>query len=262
MMTLLTTLANGLRVLETVAALGSQQGVEAKKVADHTGMQRTTVYSYLYTLQEMGYLEKVGDDPGASYKLRSRVLRLARHYLDELDLRRQASPVLADLVTATGLTAHLAILDEGKIVYLDKAEPDSPIQMRSSVGASAPAYSTAAGKAILAYVSERCLEEEVLSKGLSRRTANTITSESEFLAHLARVREQGYAVDDVENENGIRCVGAPIFDLDGNVVAAISLTGLHRDLELSRIPELAVLVRRAVEDLSRQLGYRAPAARR
>jgi DNA-binding IclR family transcriptional regulator len=169
----LTTLVKGLKVLEAVAALEVGSAVGAREIADLVGMERTTVYGYLYTLQEAGYLSKIGEGSGARYKIGSRIVRLAGHYLDNLDLRRQASPVLADLVAKTGLTAHLAVLDEGRIIYLDKAEPDSPIQMRSSIGASAPAYCTAAGKSMLAYLPKSRLEEEVLNRELVQRTPNT-----------------------------------------------------------------------------------------
>lgn len=248
---LLTTLQKGLQVLEAVPALAGSETVTAREIASHVGMRRTSVYRYLDTLQEAGFIEQVSD--GSEYRLAPKLMRLAAYYLTNLDIRRQSEPVMSELVKQTGLTGHVVVLDHDSIVYVHKVESDSPIQMRSRIGASAPSYCTASGKAILAHVSESHLAE-VLSSGLPRRTANTITDPEALKVHLAQVRRQGFALDNVEYEEGIRCIGAPVFGFDGSVVAAISLTGVETDLTLDRVASRAALIRDAAIEISRRMG--------
>jgi len=133
---LLTTLQKGLQVLEAIPSLAGSETVTAKEIARHVGMRRTSVYRYLDTLQEAGFIEQAGN--GSEYKLAPKLMRLAAYYLTNLDIRTQSGPVMHELVKQTGLTAHLVVLDHDSIVYVHKVEPDSPIQMRSRIGASAP----------------------------------------------------------------------------------------------------------------------------
>ena len=248
---LLTTLQKGLEVLEAVPALAGSKTTTPSEIAGHIGMRRTSVYRYLDTLQEMGFVEQAGN--GSEYRLAPRLIQIAADYLTDLDIRTQAEPVMAELVRQTGLTAHLVVLNRGAIVYVHKCDPDSPVQMRSRIGASAPAYCTAAGKAIMAHLPEEQLNE-ILSGDLPRKTANTITDPHVLRIHLAQVRERGFAVDNVENEEGIRCVGAPIFNFDGTVAGAVSITALQTELTEERVDFYASKVLEAAIKISRRMG--------
>lgn len=116
-----TTLRKGLEVLEAVPALAGSRTTIASEIARYVGMRRTSVYRYLDTLQEAGFVEQVGN--GSEYRLTPRIMHIAAHYLTDLDLATQAEPVM--LVQQTGLTAHLVVLNKDSIVYVHKCEPDS-----------------------------------------------------------------------------------------------------------------------------------------
>ena len=122
----------------------------------------------------------------------------------------------------------MVILDRNEVVYIEKIETQQPaggLKMASRVGSRNPVHSSAVGKVLLACSPDEAVETFLQEKGLPRRTANTFTDPALFRKHMKLVRSQGYAVDDEENEQGIRCLGAPIFDGRGRPLAAISVSG-------------------------------------
>ena len=155
-------------------------------------------------------------------------MELGQLLLSQLDLRREAEPFLKDLAEKTKETVHLVFLDRTEIVYIDKVEADhgqGGLRMASRIGLRNPAHSSAVGKVLLSDLPEEMLNEILQGKGLPRRTGNTITEIDPLKEHLKLVRRQGYAIDDEENEEGIRCVGAPIYNEAGKAVAAVSVSG-------------------------------------
>ena len=147
---------------------------------------------------------------------------------NQLDLRKVAEPILRDLAEITKETVHMVVLDANEVVYIDKIETrqiTGGLKMASSVGARNPVHTCAVGKVLAAHLSEEDLDYLIKQKGLPQRTTNTITNPAAFKEHLKIVRSQGYAIDDEENERGIRCLAAPIFGEKGRPVAAISVSG-------------------------------------
>jgi DNA-binding IclR family transcriptional regulator len=134
-------------------------------------------------------------------------------------------------------------------------ECSQAVRMHSAIGRRASAHSTAVGKAMLAFMSQKEVENIIEEHGLPVCTPNTITDKEALLRELERVRQQGYAVDDIENEDGIRCVGAPIFDHQGKPVAALSVSGPAFRLSMERVKELTGAVTSTALEISRQLGY-------
>ncbi|HWS32244.1 MAG TPA: IclR family transcriptional regulator, partial [Actinoplanes sp.] len=155
-------------------------------------------------------------------------------------------------------TTHFAILATDEAVYVDKQEGRRPYQMPSRIGMSIALHTTAIGKAVLAELGD----EEVLAicrrTGLTPRTPRTLTSEDALLAHLARVRVLGYAVDDEENEPGIRCVGAAVHDHTGRVLGGISVSTLAMDMDMTGLEERAPDVIAAAREVSAALGAAVP----
>jgi DNA-binding IclR family transcriptional regulator len=181
------------------------------------------------------------------------VASLGQSFLSRVDLRTIAHPALRALMTDTGETVHLVIYDHPEVVYVDKVESPNVVHMRSEIGNRMPAYSTATGKAFLAHLpAERVAD--AIARGLPRRTANTITTEEELLVELGKVRERGWAVDNVENEDGVRCVGAPILDHLGAVVGALSVSGPTMRVTEDRVPQLGAKVRAVAEEISHRIG--------
>jgi DNA-binding IclR family transcriptional regulator len=142
------------------------------------------------------------------------------------------------------------------MVYLDKVEPVRSIRMATSVGRRNPAYCTAVGKAILAYLPEAQWEAIVRARGLKAMTPNTITSFAELRRELVAIRERGYAIDNEEIEEGVRCVGCVVRDFSGVAVAAISVSAPAFRLTREKIKRISRLVTSAAEGLSAELGFK------
>ena len=243
------------KALDVLDCLGREQRpLSASEVARLCGLSRPTVYRLLGTLLMHGY---VVHEPNteARYRLGYKILELSRSLLANIELRQQALPYLRDLGRSANETAYLAVLDRGAVVYVEKVESMQAVRMHCEVGTRNPAHSTALGKAILAHLNPQ-ERAAILDKGpLEARTLRTITDRSELEAHLEQVRRQGFAIDDVENEEGIRCVAAPVFDHSGKVVAAISLSGPAYRLSLERAHRVAGEVKATALAVSREIGY-------
>jgi len=241
-----------LGLLQCVGDKGGTRGLGLVELGKETGMHKSTVFRHAATLVKLGFLEQ--DLETERYRLGTAILELAGQCLAGREIRQQALPYLRDLMMKTGETVHLGILDGGQVVYIDKVEFPGPIRLHSMIGGRAPAHCTALGKAILAH----CTEEEVavvLKDGLSAPTPKSITDPMRFRDELASVRAQGYSVDDEENREGIRCVGAPVFDFYKRPIGAISVSALSTSITLEKVPEVGIVVKDIAERISRRMGY-------
>ena len=203
----------------------SSQGISIRELSAKLKLPKGTSHRLLSSLSYFGYVRQ--DPKTRDYFLGLKFVELGQLLLSQLDLRKEAEPFLRDLAERTKETIHLVILDRNEIVYIDKVETDqnpSGLKMASRIGLRNPAHSSAVGKMILATFSEEELQSFFKERSLVRRTENTITDPIQLREHLKTVRKQGYAVDDEENEKGIRCVAAPIYNETGKTVAAISIT--------------------------------------
>jgi DNA-binding IclR family transcriptional regulator len=245
-------LRRALSLLDLVAATaGRDQGANLTELATGIESTKSTVLRLLAPLVEA---QLVSQDSDGTYRMGIGVLGLAGAYLADLDIRTAAQPVLRELADATGHTAHLLVYSEGRVTYVDKVTGNSPIQMASRVGDTGTAYSTASGKAMLAYLGDEEVRR-VVELGMPAKTPQTITDAQELRDHLAVVRKQGYAYDDLENEAGIRCVAAPVFNHTGAVAAAVSVSG-PADVIWSHRETYTDLVVDGARRISVQLGYR------
>ena len=202
------------------------QGMTIRDLSGGLGLPKGTIHRILSSLSYFGYIRQ--DPETKNYFLGLKLMELGALLGNQLDLRKVAEPILRDLVEKTEEAAHMVILDRNEIVYIDKIEARQTtggLDMSSRVGSRNPAHSCAVGKVLLSHLSEEALDGLIREKGLSPRTANTITDPRLLKEHLKVVRRQGYAIDEEENEQGIRCLGAPIFDGRGRPVAAISVSG-------------------------------------
>ncbi|GGK83193.1 IclR family transcriptional regulator [Sphaerisporangium melleum] len=238
-----------LAVLEAIA-----EHHRVTDIAAATGVSKSTVHRILQSLVEWGFARA---DGAGGYEPGPRILTLAGRVMTRFDPSRQASASLRALHEHTGYTTHFAIRSGDEAVYVDKLEGRRPYQMPSRVGMSLRLHSTAIGKAILAELGEEEVRGVAARTGLARLTPATLTGVEELLVHLESVRARGYAVDDEENEPGVRCVGAPVFDHTGRVLGGISISTLAMDMDRARLEELAPAVTAAAREVSQALG--APA---
>ncbi len=236
----------------------SVQGISIRELSSAIGLPKGTTHRLLSSLSYFGYVRQ--DPKTRNYFLGLKFVELGQTLLGQLDLRKEAEPFLRDLAERTNETIHLVILDRNEIVYIDKVETDrnpSGLKMASRIGLRNPAHSSAVGKMILANFSEEELRSFFKEKTLVRRTENTITDPILLREHLKTVRKQGYAIDDEENEKGIRCVASPIYNEIGKTVAAISITAPAFRVTKKVIQD--TLKREVTETalrISERLGYR------
>jgi IclR family KDG regulon transcriptional repressor len=233
------------------------QGMAIKDLSIGLGLPKGTIHRILSSLSYFGFVRQ--DPETKNYALGLKLMELSALLGSQLDLRKVAEPVLRDLVEKTGEAAHMVILDRNEIVYIDKIEAKQMtggLVMSSRVGARNPAHSCAVGKVLLSHLSEEDLENLIREKGLHPRTANTITDPQLLREHLEVVRRQGYAIDEEENERGIRCLAAPIFDGRGRPVAAISASGPAVRVTKKIIQDVFKKeVMKAAFEISRRLGF-------
>jgi DNA-binding IclR family transcriptional regulator len=235
-----------------------KQTYSIRELASQLNLPKPTVHRMLTTFCRFGYV--IQDEVSKEYRLGFRLVELGQAVLDRIDVRKDAEPCLHRLAARVQETVHLAILDKNEIVYLEKVERmDDPkgLRMASRVGMRIFAHSCAVGKVLLAFMPDRSKTKIFSEKGLPRLTENTIVDAEQLQEHLTMVEEQGYAVDDEENEVGIRCVAAPVRNDRGKVIAGISISGPTVRVSLERIhQELGREVMKTAAEVSSRLGFR------
>lgn len=244
-------LAKGLKLLEELAT--SAQGKTALELADLLGVHKSNVYRYLNTLLEAGYIQS---DNHGRYRLGRKILELGSRLLLQMPLRETARPFLLKLSAETEKTVHLCVLDGPEVVYLDKVETQRSLPIMSRIGGRAPAYCTGVGKALLSGLPTEQVVSLLRSFPLLRKTAATITDPLQLLEELKLTAARGYAIDNGEHEEGIKCVAALIRGNGGEIMGAISLTGLRREFdERGELERLGAAVTKTAAEISRALGY-------
>lgn len=243
--------ARALDVLELLSEHHREMGVT--EIAGHMALNKSSVHGLVSTLHRRGFLDQ--NPANGKYRLGLRLLEIGFQVKDAMDLAQLAEPLIRDLVNEYRETAHLVTLDQGEVVYIYKLESPESIRMCSQVGRRLPVHCTGVGKAMAAFLPREELDSILDRRGLPPRTPHTITDRQAFLQELERVRSQGVAYDREEVEEGLKCVAAPIFDHQGQVVAALSLAGpAHRiDAKAARLVEA---VRASAGQVSSRLGYR------
>jgi IclR family transcriptional regulator, KDG regulon repressor len=200
----------------------SERKLSLNTLAARTGIPRATAFRLLSTLEQSGFVSKLGTE----YHLGIKCLVLGNIVAADLDVREKAHPHLVALRDATRETAHVAVLQQWQVVYLDRVPSPQPVGfMQSRPGAILPAHCTALGKTLLAYQPQEDVASWAHTAKLEALTPYTHTSAAPLLEELRQIRERGYAVDEQEHEIGVRCIAAPIRNHRGEVVAAISVAG-------------------------------------
>jgi DNA-binding IclR family transcriptional regulator len=243
------------RAMRLLLEIGSddQGGLSLTECATRLKYSKPTTLRILRTLERAGMVT-VQESTGR-YRLGLTTLRLGMAYLDGLDLRQAALPTMHELARYTKETVHLGTLVGSQVVYIEKVEGSHAVRMFSRIGHTMPAHSTAVGKAILAFLPPDTVDE-ALAGPLPGFTSTTITDHAELAAHLDETRLRGYAIDNVENEEGITCVGAPVFDHTGVATAALSIAAPTQRMPSETVAEYGALVRDKALALSDVLGYR------
>ncbi|WP_244893370.1 IclR family transcriptional regulator [Ferroacidibacillus organovorans] len=229
------------------------QGIAITELATQVDMYKSTVHRLLTTLLRRGYIEQ--DERTGKYKLGYALLDLGMKLLSSIDLRAEAAVPLRELADFSNEIVHLALLERGEIVYIDKVESDNTTRMHSRIGKRVPVHSTSLGKVILAYLPVSEAREILNQNERIQMTDHTIVQEDELLAEIERVKERGYAFDLEENEIGVCCIAAPIFDHANNVVAACSVSGPSSRMTTERLHAMIPVVIASAKRISNRLGH-------
>lgn len=229
-------------------------GVQITKLAGITGLSKSTVHRLLATLIELHYV--IQDEDTERYKLSYRALFLSRNILSNSSLISLSKPILQKLVEEINETIHLCTEEKGEVVYIEKIESNQTIRMYSRIGSRAPMYCTGVGKMMLSDKNDDELEAIAHDINYIKKTDATILNAADLLAEIDTIRKLGYSLDNVENEEGIRCIAAPIYDFSGRIIASFSISGPSSRVTLERIEkELAKKIMETAHTISLQLGY-------
>ena len=229
-------------------------GLGITEISSLVNLHKSTVHRLLSTLIYKGYV--VQDEESSKYKITFKLFELGSKKVHKLDLLEISRPYTKMLMESVNEVVHLIIREETDIVYIDKVEANNTISMASRIGKRNPMYCTATGKAILAYLPEEEIREVWNKSKIVKLTKKTNTDFILFKKELQEVKKNGYAIDDEENEIGVKCVGAPIFDMNGDVVAAISVTGPVTRITDDKIDFISNEVMQCTNLISKEMGYK------
>jgi len=221
-------------------------------LAERLGLHKATTHRFLVNLEHLGFVERA--PRSGKYRLGWRLFELGGLVSQRLDLWDESLPFLEELVRNTGETGHLAVLEGGQAVYIERVETRRALRLPSAVRRGYPAHATNLGKVLLAFASADVVDEILLTRELAVFTPNTITNVEQLRVELASIWERGYSVDNEEYDEGLRCIGAPVRDSSGHVVAAIGIGGPVTRITPARTEDLARVVIAAAHGLSLRLG--------
>ncbi len=242
--------------LNILEALSRAESKGISELSRELSLGKGTVHRIISTLRIHGYVEQTASE---KYKLSFKLFELGNRMVNHIGIRKTARPFLEQLARATNETVNLAVLDFNQVIYIDRIESREPLRMGLDVGTRFPAYCTALGLAILAYLDTEKVNALLTESGQQgqflKYTDNTVVDLCLIRDQLLAIRNQGYSIDDAYYLPGIRGVAAPVFDHSGGVKAAISIAGPASRLSDAVMAEFVPLIKTTARNISAQLGY-------
>lgn len=245
-----------LTILEVLAE--SRAGMSLPDLVQQTGIPKSSVHCLLVTLERRGYIHR--NRTTGRYMFSTRLFSLANMSLIGLNLREQATPHLRSLATQTGLTVHMAILERGEAVVVSKFEPLGIFRLATWIGKRMDVHCTSLGKALIAHLPKAEVAALLKAHGMPRHNENTIASADKLLRDLTLTAERGYALDDEEDEIGLRCIGVPILDHEDAVIAAISVAGTTQQVTRDNLSSLSRMLTACATRISEAMGRQSASA--
>ena len=242
------------RALSVLECLGqSKRGFSISEIGRRLKIPKSSAHLILTTLERRGFLQR--NTQTGRFHFGLQLVSLSRSALENLDLREEATPFLHSLMQESALTVHMAVLDRDEAVIIEKVEAPGLVRLASWIGRRLDVNCTGVGKVLIAYLPPEELEYLLRTKDFARHNSRTIISRNALKRELTLVRQSGYALDNEEDEPGVRCVGAPVFDENAAAVAAISVAGTASQIGMDRVPILSRQVMRAAHGISSRMGY-------
>jgi DNA-binding IclR family transcriptional regulator len=243
------------RAVAVLDLLGESEGpLGLADVCERMALHKSTAHRALMVLERCGLIERT---PENRFRLGLKLYELGSRAVEQIDLRARVHPWFRRLSVQVGETVHLGVLQKTSVVYLDKVEPNNRrVWLASRIGTSNPVYCTAMGKAMLAFLPEDAAAEIIGKIRFTRFTHRTLMTPEALMRSLDRVRRRGYAIDDEEVEDGVRCIGAPILGESGHPMAAVSVSGPTSRITQQSVPGIAEHLMRCCREISASLGVR------
>jgi DNA-binding IclR family transcriptional regulator len=241
---------NALMILDIISEEGHELGIS--EISRRVSLGKSTVHRLLNTLAGRGYLVQNPDT--GKYNLGIKIVNISAGILKNQNIIKECRPYLEELSEVTGETTHLCFYNNGEITFIHKVQGNNPSIMGSIVGASRPAYITATGKALLAYMPDKTLAEYLKNLNLKQYTPYTITDIDTLSKMIAAVKVNGYSEDQQESEEGLVCFAAPILNNMGEAIAALSISGAASRMN-KRKDELIKLVKQYGCFCSKSFGW-------
>jgi DNA-binding IclR family transcriptional regulator len=244
-------LDRGLFLLDAIAE--SSDDISLKELKERLDIDKSSVFRLLATLINKGYVEQ--DNLTKRYRLGLKILAISSRLYTRLKVNEQARPCLKELASKTGETSHLALCSNYESVLIDQEIGSELVSVNTQIGRREPLHATALGKVLLASFSKEEFEAFVSSNGIAQYTPNTKISKAAFKKEIEKVRKTGFAIDDEEYKEGIRCIASPVRDSKGLTIAAIGISGPKERITKYRIHDLAKVVKEIAKKVSSRLGF-------
>lgn len=245
-------LVKGIALVDIVS--NAVKPLRQSQIVEASGLPHATAARLLDVLCQLDLL-RVGSN--GIYALGPRVAGWGQTFLNNFDLANLARDLIDGLVERCGETCFLGLLDRDSVLYVAATNSPQSVRPSARIGSRNPLHSTGIGKAILAFSDDET-RDRLLAGIRVKKTANTIVEREPLLVELAHTRSRGFAIDDVENEEGVRCVAAPVRDHGGAVIAALSVSAPAYRFSIDDVMNLAPFVQTAADELSRRSGYTGP----
>ncbi|ENQ5770605.1 DNA-binding transcriptional regulator KdgR [Vibrio fluvialis] len=242
-----------LKVFSILQALGEQKEIGVSELSQRLMMSKATTYRFLQTMKSMGFVAQEGE--ADKYKLTLKLFELGAKSLEYVDLIELADKEMRYISDQTNEALHLGSLDENAIIYIHKIDSGYNLRMQSRIGRRNPLYSTAIGKVLLAERDEQFVRDTLEGVEFIKHTDRTLENVEQLLEELALVRTQHYAEDNEEQEPGLRCIAAPVYDRFGHVIAGLSMSLPTIRFDEQRMGYYVDLLQTAGRNISLQLGY-------
>lgn len=239
------------KVMNLLANAGAP--LSLAQMSSEMNMSKSTLHGIISTLVNVKFL--VQEQDTGRYWLGTRLFEIGSSIFNHWNVRNIAYPFLQQIVAEAGETVHMAILDDYEVLYINKLEASSSIRIVTDIGSRLPAHCTGLGKALLSGLSSFELLSMIREKGLKKYTESTITSHENLWRELELARERGYALDEQEFVEGLRCVAVPIFDHAGNIIAALSISGPVSRMRIEKLDRYRWSLQKAAGEISTQMGY-------
>jgi DNA-binding IclR family transcriptional regulator len=244
-----TAVERALNILE--AAADRREGLTNSEISHKLAIPKSSASYILRALERRGYLRR--DVASGRYRLGLKILSLGGDARANLDLAEVALPFMQALQERIHLTVHLAVLDQGEAVYIEKVDAPGFFKVNTWVGRRMYLHSTSVGKCLIAGMPRPEVESLLHQQGLKKRTPKTITSLTKLLAELDLVVAQGHAMDDEENSVGARCVAVPVPAANGAAIAALGVSGTLTQMEEANLPRILEALKETARRISRQM---------